>query len=83
MIFSNKISKFGKGENVSAHMKTNNQIDIFYYKNGVYKKEVEITNNGLILNSVNVNLPYNEVIQIDNFLITRIDRSIGIILNNE
>lgn len=81
MIFSNKISKFGKGDNISLFMETPEKINIFYFKDGVFKKELLIDNFNLILNQTKSQFSFNEIIQLDNFLITRIDKSIGIISN--
>lgn len=78
MIFSSKLFKFGKGNNLSLFMKTPEKINIYYFKDGILKKELSVTNHGLTLNSENINLPYNEVIEFDNFLITRIEKTIGI-----
>lgn len=83
MLFSSKLSKFGKGKNIAAVMNTKDKITIFYFEKGISKKEVNVNSQGLTLNRVNVSLGYNEVIPLDNILlVTRIDKSIGII-NNE
>jgi len=78
MVFSSQISKFGKGENLSLFMESKEKILIYYFNESTYKKEILISDNNLSLNKTDLNLPYNEVIQIDDFLITRIDKSLGI-----
>ena len=83
MVFSKKISKLGKGENLTVHMETPEKINMYFFKNGVNKKEVKINNNNFELETSKQTLPYNEVIQINDFLITRLERSIRIIKVNE
>lgn len=78
MVFSSKISKFGKGDNISLYMETEDKICVYYLKDSVFKKELKIIDNEFSLNETNENYPYHEIIQINNFLITRIDKSIGI-----
>ena len=78
MVFSSKISKFGKGDNISLYIKDPNKILIYYFKDGIMKKELNISKNKTELVFTNETFPYNEVIQISNFLITRIDKNIGI-----
>lgn len=80
MIFSSKISKFGKGSNLSAYINTLGQISIFYFLDGVSEKIVNINEDNITLSKTNTLLPYNEVIQInENYLVSRIDKSLGII----
>ena len=82
MIFSNKVSKFGKGKNVSAYMPENNKINIYFYNSGILKKSVTISSYSYSLTSVTCNMPYNAVIEIaDNSYVTRLDKSIGITIN--
>lgn len=83
MVFSSKISKFGKGKNINAYMIAPNLIYIYYFKDGLLKKELSIKNSDLSLVSKNISLPYNEIIKTQNYLITRLDKNIGIINNNE
>jgi len=84
MIFSSKISKFGKGSNLSAYINSPDKISIYYFLDGISKKIVSIVDNNIFLSKTNSVLPYNEVIQInDNYLISRIDKSLGIIKYEE
>ena len=83
MIFSSKLSKFGKGNNLSSSMENKNTIIIYYFLDGIFKKEITIDDNGLSLKKLEANLPYNEVIPINKYLITRIDKSVGIIKNED
>jgi len=84
MLFSSRVSKFGKGDNLSAIMEEINKISIYYYQSGITKKVVTINDNNMTLSKTNINLPYNEVIPINkNYLVSRIDKSIGIIRNEE
>ena len=83
MVFSSHLSKLGKGKNLASIMENKNKISIYFFNNGITKKEIEINQNGLDLKRINVSLGYNEVVPINNnILVTRIDKSIGII-NNE
>ena len=80
MTFSTRISKFGKGTNISAIMNDKNMISIYFYLNGIMKKEVKIDNDNLTLTLKKNTYPYNEVIPINNsFLATRINKSLGVI----
>ena len=82
MIFSNKISKFGRGKNVSAYMPSTDNINIYYFNSGIILKSVSDNDNTYTLENISCNLPYNEVIKIDdNCLVTRLDKSIGIYIN--
>jgi len=83
MVFSSKLSKFGKGKYLSATIKNNKTIYIYYFLSGILNKEVNIENNNMTLNKNNINLPYNEVVEIGNYLVTRLDKSIGIIINEK
>ncbi len=79
MIFNNQFSKFGKGENISAIMPSENSISIFYYLGGIGKKQVEINDDNISLKKEKVSLPYFEVIALDeNYIITRIDKSLAV-----
>ena len=83
MLFNSKFSKFGKGTNITATLNSNNTISIYYFDNGVNLKTVIIDGNQLLLKREPLNLGYNEIIKLnENLLITRIDKNIGII-NNE
>ena len=80
MVFSSRLAKFGKGSNLSAIMNEKNKISIFFFKEGISKKDVTISDNGMTLNQPELSLGYNEVIPIDEkHLVTRIDKSIGVI----
>ena len=80
MLFSTKLSKFGKGKNISAIMNSKEKINIYFFENGISKKEVFIEKNNLTLKRCNTALAYNEVIPInETTLVTRINKSIGII----
>jgi len=82
MLFNSKFSKFGRGHNISAIMTDENQIEIYYFNKGVSKKVLKIEDKNFNLSSTNQTFPYNEVIPINNnFLVTRLDKSIGIICN--
>ena len=83
MFFSSRLSKFGKGKNISAIMDNEQKISVYCFEQGIIKKEVLISDSHLVLNKVAVNLPYNEVIPVNNYFITRIDKSIGIINNDK
>ena len=78
MIFSNKFSKFGKGKNISAFMPSATNINIYYYSSGIHKKNINV-NNSYTLTNIQTNLPYNQVIEIDdNCYVTRLNKSLGI-----
>ena len=79
MIFSSKFAKFGKGENLSLFIKEPNLMSVYYFLDGTKKKEVTFTNNSVYLKSFNQTFPYHELIEINNYLITRVNKSIGII----
>lgn len=82
MIFSTKLSKFGKGKNLSAIMTDSNLISVYYFENGIVKKNIHIDQENIILSRENTQMGYSEVIPINqHFLISRIDKSIGIIKN--
>ena len=82
MIFSSKVSKFGKGKNVSAYMPSNNSIRIYSYNSGMTLKNVSINNDGYSMTKSACNMPYNAVIEIDNnAFITRLNKSIGLQVN--
>ncbi len=84
MMFSTKLSKFGKGVNLSAIMETSNKISIYYFEKTVTKKEVNISETNLSLERTNETFPYLEVIPLGgNFFVSRLDKSIGIIKNEE
>ena len=84
MIFSNKVSKFGKGLNLSAFMPTSSSIIVYYYNGGIHKKTFSISNNTYTLSSTMAQLPYNQVIQIqDNCLVTRLNKSLGIQIDEQ
>lgn len=79
MIFSNRISKFGKGENLSARMDNKTSITIYYFLDGIMKKNVKIDKDNLSLTKLKSSLPYNEVVPIDEkYLVTRINKSLGV-----
>ena len=79
MTFSNRISKFGKGENLSARMDDKNNITIYFFLDAIMKKNVRIENENLILTKSKSSLPFNEVVPIDkNYLVTRINKSLGV-----
>ncbi len=80
MIFSNKISKFGRGQYLSAYMPASNSIKIYFYNSGIMLKNITINDNSYSLTSNAVDLPYNAVINVDgSHLVTRLNKSIGII----
>ena len=79
MIFSSKFAKFGKGENISLFVKKPNLISVYYFLDGTKKKEVNFVNGSLTLKSFNQTFPYHELIEVNNYLITRVNKSIGII----
>lgn len=80
MIFSNKISKFGRGYNISAYMSSNTNLKIYFYNSGIMNKNITIEDNSFNLTNINVNLPYNALINVDgSHLVTRLNKSIGII----
>ena len=82
MIFSKKFSKFGKGNNLSAYMPSSNSIKIYNYNSGIQAKNITINNDDYSLIREVCNMPYNAVIQIDdNSFITRLDKSIGVYIN--
>ena len=83
MVFSSKFSKFSKGENISLFMKNENEISVFYFNENVKNKIVNTTNGSITTNNTNKAYPYQEVIQINNYLITRMNKSIGIIKNEQ
>ena len=83
MIFNPRFCKFGKGFNLSAFIK-DNIIHIYYFNNGILKKELTAINNKYDLNKTNLELSYDEVIPInDNYLLTRIEKNLGIIKNEK
>lgn len=84
MIFSNKIYKTGKGKNLSAFMPSENQILIYYFGNGINKKQVDISylngNLNFNLTKENLELSYDNFIRLNsNFAVVNIDNSISII----
>lgn len=80
MLFSAKFSKFGRGENLTAIMPSNNIIDIYYFEDGINKKTVTIENENLSLKKIKLNLGYRELVPIkDNFFLSRISSSISVI----
>ncbi len=82
MIFESRLYKFGKGKNISAIMNEENKITIYYQNKGILKKEIQIENQSLIMNQVKESYPYTEVIPVDDsHLITRLGKSIGILIN--
>ena len=82
MMFSSKLAKFGKGENLSAIMHSKDKISIYYFDKGIGKKTLNIIDGSYNLVRENLSLGYNEVIPISyNYLVSRIDKSIGIIFN--
>ena len=79
MTFSTRVSKFGKGSNISAIMNNKDTISIYFYLKGIMKKEVKIEGDNLNLTLKNGTYPYSEVIPLDeSFIATRIDKSMGV-----
>ena len=79
MTFSTRVSKFGKGSNISAIMSDKNTISIYFYLKGIMNKEVKIDGDNLTLTLKNKTYPYSEVIPLDkSYLATRIGKSIGV-----
>lgn len=84
MLFSSKISKIGKGENLSAYMPTKNTIDVYCYNNGIIKKNIEIANSKINLTKEITSFPYYKIIKISNTLfVSRLDKSMAINQNEE
>ena len=78
MTFDNKISKFGKGEKLTAYMPDESTIYIYYFLGGLQLKKVHI-GQSLTLSREKLNLGYKQIIRLDNqFIVTAIDRSLGI-----
>ncbi len=77
MLFSSRLAKFGKGENLSAIMFSPDLLSIYYFEKGITRKDVHLDT--MTLERVKVNLPYREVIPVDqNTFVTRLDKSIGV-----
>lgn len=82
MMFSNKLSKFGKGKNLSAFMEDKHHLIVYYFEKGISKKEIIIEEENISMNKKDEPLGYHEVIPVtNNILITRIDKSIGLVSN--
>lgn len=79
MIFTNRLAKFGKGENLAAIMNTPTLISIYFFERGIARKDVKLDGDSMTLERVKVSLPYRQVIPIDQTtLVTRLDKSIGV-----
>jgi len=84
MIFSKTVSKLGKGSNFSAFVSAPKELSIYYFNSGIMHKKAEVLNNRINLYSEKVNLPYNEVLELQGgYLVTRLGKSIGIIKNEQ
>lgn len=84
MLFSSKISKIGKGENLSAYMPNKNAIDVYCYNNGIIKKNIEIASSKINLTKEITSFPYHEIIKIsDTLFVSRLDKSMAINQNEE
>ncbi len=84
MMFGSRLAKFGKGKNLSAIMFTKNVISIYFFQEGITKKEVIINGDTLILKTTSEVFPYNEAIPLDsNYFVTRLDKSLGIVKNEQ
>ena len=80
MVFSNRLAKFGKGSNLSAIMNEKDKISIFFFRKGISKKDVFISDTGMTLSGAELALGFNEVIPVDDkHLVSRLDKSIGVI----
>lgn len=84
MLFSSKLSKIGKGNNVSAFMPNKNQISIYSYNSGIIEKDVNLANPRISLTKKVTTFPYHQIIKITNTLfVSRLDKSIGIFSNEQ
>lgn len=79
MIFSNVVSKLGKGEELSAFMPNKNTITLYYYNSGVGTKTIDLSSAKINLKKSATVLPYHKVIQItNNYWLSRLDKSFSI-----
>lgn len=84
MIFNSTISKVGKTKNISVYMPNKNKILIYYFNDGIFLKTIDFSSESTVLTKSNTFLAYNEVIPLgNNFLLTRIGKSMEIIQINE
>lgn len=80
MVFSARVSKFGRGENLTVCMPSSDTIFIYYQDKGINKKIVKINENSLTLTKENINLNFNELVPIkDNYFLSRIDKSLSLV----
>lgn len=83
MLFSSKISKIGKGDNLSVFMPNKNEILIYSYNSGIIEKSVDLSDSKINLTKKVTTFPYHQIIKIsDSLFVSRLDKSMSI-FNNE
>lgn len=82
MLFSNKVSKIGKGENISVFMPDKNTIYVYFYNSGVMKRTLIFENEKIKLEQDNNVLSCHKIIQLSNNLfLSRFDKNLRIYSN--
>lgn len=79
MIFSNRISKFAKGDKISCYAK-GSTLYVFLHKKGVSKLIITFDGNNISVERSKAVLPYSSVLKVDDeHTITVIAKNIGIV----